>query len=50
MQRAEILANSAIRDGIKVTVTVYKEDTPEEELKEVQTEFQYSCFHLFIYL
>lgn len=35
IQKAEELINGAIRDARKVTVTVYKEDTPEEQLKEV---------------
>lgn len=37
IQNAEDIINSRIREGRKVTVAVYKEDTPEEQLKEVRT-------------
>lgn len=34
---AENVINNLIRDGKRVTVEVYTEDTPEEELKQVIT-------------
>lgn len=35
IQKAEEIVNNAIRDARNVFVTVYKEDAPEEQLKEV---------------
>lgn len=61
IRRAEELINKAIREARNVTVKVYKEDTPEEELKEViifislkiQTQSYFishltKCFFLFL--
>lgn len=36
IKKAEDITNQLIREGRKVTVQVFKEDTPEEDLKEVR--------------